>query len=91
MNYFDPPDKTQSVLARLPNVQFIGDVRRRLFVDHDCEWNGIVREITAQFERPGELVSSDLVCVHLAEHYRMKAHWANFRMSLASTPTPEDK
>lgn len=61
--------------------EFIGTVRRRLFVDHDCEWNGVVREITAQLERD-ELVNTEIVCIHLAEHYRIKAHWARFRDAL---------
>jgi hypothetical protein len=90
MSYFDPPDKTQSVLAELPRPQFefIGKVRYRLFADHDCEWNGVVREITAQLERPGELVNTEVVCVHLAEYYRVKAHWARFRESISPQETP---
>jgi hypothetical protein len=83
MNYFDPPDKTQSVLAVFPShIQFIGDVRRRLFAHVDCEWNGVVRDITAQMERPGMLVNSDLVCVQLAEFYRQRAHWAKLQLLL---------
>jgi|HubBroStandDraft_4_1064222.scaffolds.fasta_scaffold00021_82 hypothetical protein len=90
MNYFDPPDKTQSVLSQLPRREFIGKVRHRLFVDHDCEWNGVVREITAQLERD-EMVNADIVCVHLAEHYRIKAYWARFQAALAERPQQEGK
>lgn len=58
-----------------PVMEFIGDVRRRLFAHLDCEWNGVVRDITAQMERPGGLVNTDVVCVHIAEFYRSRAHW----------------
>lgn len=62
-------------------MEFIGDVRRRLFAHVDCEWNGVVRDITAKMERD-ELVNAELVCVHLAEFYKARAHWANFQESL---------
>ena len=61
--------------------EFIGTVRRRLFANQDCEWNGVVRDITAQMERD-ETVNTELVCVHLAEFYRARAHWANFKQAL---------
>lgn len=64
-------------------MEFIGDVRRRLFAHADCEWDGIVRDITAQMERPGQFVNTELVCVHLAEFYRQKAHWARFQEALS--------
>lgn len=61
--------------------EFIGDVRRRLFADVDCEWNGVVRDITAQMER-SEMVNTELVCVQLAEFYRARAHWARFQQAM---------
>ena len=64
------------------NLEFIGDLRRRLFADVDCEWNGVVRDITAQMERPGMLVNAGLVCVHLSEFYRARAHWARFKEAI---------
>ena len=35
----------------------IGDLRRRLFMDYDCKWNGMVRDVTAALEYPEEEVS----------------------------------
>ena len=66
-----------------PQWELIGNVRRRLFAHTDCEWNGVVRDITAQMERPGELINTELVCVHIAEFYRSRAHWARFQAALA--------
>jgi len=57
--------------------EFIGDVRRRFFVDVECEWNGVIRDLTAQMEHK-EHVNTGLFLVHLAEFYRARAHWANF-------------
>jgi len=61
--------------------EFIGTVRHRLFVGHDCEWNGIVRDITAQMERE-EMVNTEQVLVQIAEFYRARAHWTNFKANL---------
>lgn len=33
----------------------IGDLRRSLFLDYDCKWNGVVRDITAKHERDEEV------------------------------------
>jgi len=63
-------------------MEFIGSVRRRLFAHTDCEWNGVVRDITAQMERPGGLVNTGLVYVQLAEFYRARAHWERFKEAL---------
>jgi hypothetical protein len=63
-------------------MEFIGNVRRRLFAPVDCDWNGVVRDITAQMEQPGELVNAELVCVHIAEFYRIRAHWARFKEAI---------
>jgi hypothetical protein len=63
-------------------MEFIGNVRRRLFVPVDCEWNGVVRDITAEMEQPGELVNDELVYVHIAEFYRIRAHWARFKEAI---------
>lgn len=35
---------------------FIGQLRAHLFVPFDCKWNGLVRDVTAEFEHEGELV-----------------------------------
>lgn len=56
------------------NEEFIGDVRRRLFVDHEDEWNGVVREITASLEFRGEQVDASRVCAEIAKFYRSRAH-----------------
>jgi len=63
-------------------LEFIGDVRRRLFVAEPHEWNGVVRDITAQMERPGMLVDAEKVSIFMADHYRQKAHWERFAMML---------
>jgi hypothetical protein len=63
-------------------MENIGIVRRGLFISEPHEWNGIVRDITAQLERPGELVDAEKVCIFLADHYRQKAHWERFAMML---------
>ena len=34
----------------------IGDLRRSLFMDYDCKWNGLVRDVTAALENPEEEV-----------------------------------
>ena len=65
-------------------MEFIGDVRRRLLVQVECEWNGVVRDITAQMERPGKMVDAEKVCIFIADHYRAKAHWARFHQSLTN-------
>ena len=65
-----------------PEKEFIGKVRHRLFVDGVHEWNGIVRDITAQLEKD-ELVNAEIVCIHLAEFYRARAHWANFQQDMS--------
>lgn len=39
------------------NDMKIGDLRRSLFMDYDCKWNGLVRDVTATLEHPEEEVS----------------------------------
>ena len=34
----------------------IGDLRRSLFVNHSCKWNGLVRDMTAANESHDEEV-----------------------------------
>jgi hypothetical protein len=63
--------------------EFIGKVRYRLFTPFDSEWNGVVRQITAEMEHE-ETVNTELVCVHLAEFYRARAHWANFKNAVSA-------
>lgn len=68
--------------------EFIGDVRRRLFANVDCEWNGVVRDITAQMER-NETVNTELVLIQLAEFYRARAHWVRFQEAMRGAPKGE--
>jgi len=35
----------------------IGDLRRSQFMNFDCMWNGLVRDVTAQLEQSDEEVS----------------------------------
>lgn len=35
----------------------IGDLRRSQFMNYDCMWNGLVRDVTAQLEQSDEEVS----------------------------------
>lgn len=72
-------------------LEFIGDVRRRLFVDVDCEWNGDVRDITAKLEQPGMLVDSELVIRTLSRLYRNKARLAGLRAALSPEKSVETK
>jgi len=51
----------------------IGDLRRSLFVDHACKWNGLVRDITANQEMAGEEVYPEAVYVGLLETLRCNA------------------
>ena len=46
----------------------IGELRRRLFVDYDCKWNGLVREVTANCERGDEQVNEYQVVKFLLDH-----------------------
>lgn len=46
------------VTVPTPDLEFIGSLRRRLFMPYDCRWNGYVRDITAELEESeGVLVS----------------------------------
>jgi hypothetical protein len=64
---------------------FIGDLRRRLFLDVDHEWNGVVRDITAQCETEGMEVNPEIVNMELADFYRKRASLALFRLNLQET------
>ena len=61
--------------------EFIGMVRYRLFIDEPHEWNGVVRDITAQLEHE-ETVNTEMVIIQLAEFYRARAHWENFKQMM---------
>ena len=64
---------------------FIGDLRRRLFLDVDHEWNGVVRDITTQCETEGMEVDPEIVNMELADFYRKRAALARFQLSLRET------
>ena len=61
---------------------FIGDLRRKLFIPIEHEWNGIVRDITAKYETSGEDVNPDLVCDALARFYKDRATLVELRQIL---------
>jgi hypothetical protein len=61
-------------------MAFIGDVRRRLFIEEPHEWNGIVRDITARCETGEMRVDPDLVATKLNEFYRGRASLALMQM-----------
>jgi hypothetical protein len=63
---------------------FIGDLRRRLFIPIDHEWNGVVRDFTAKYEQPGGEgeVSAEPVCAAIAEFYKNRATLATLRGAL---------
>jgi hypothetical protein len=56
----------------------IGTLRRRLFIPIDHEWNGIVRDITAEYEYD-EKVDVELVCDAMARFYENRATIARMR------------
>ena len=60
---------------------YIGDLRRRLFIDVDHEWNGVVREMTAKYEKSGGEgeVNEEPVFKAVAEFYRNRATLAMLR------------
>jgi hypothetical protein len=64
---------------------FIGDLRRQLFIPVDHEWNGIVRDVTAQCETEGMEVNQTMVEDELASVYRKRATLALIRMHIADT------
>jgi len=64
---------------------FIGDLRRRLFLDVDHEWNGVVRDITAQCETKEMEVDPEIVNIELADFYRKRATLALFQLNLQET------
>jgi len=55
---------------------FIGDARRKLFVDEPNEWNGLVRDISAALEDDQEQVDMDDVCDVIRRVYRNRASQA---------------
>jgi hypothetical protein len=65
------------------SMEFIGTVRRRLFIDEPHEWNGVVRDVTAKMECPGKLVDAEQVCKFIVRFYRERAHWARFRQEVS--------
>ena len=51
----------------------IGDLRRSLFVNHACKWNGLVRDITAANESHDEEVNEHNVYIALIETIKANA------------------
>ena len=51
-------------------LRFIGDVRRELFLPMSCEWNGVVREVTADLEQGDAQVDQVAVLKRLAKYLR---------------------
>ena len=51
----------------------IGDLRRSLFVVQDCKWNGLVREVTAQYEVADEETNETNVYRELIEKIKENA------------------
>jgi hypothetical protein len=51
----------------------IGDLRRSLFVNYDCKWNGLVRDVTASNEKHDEEVNEHIVHRALLETIRENA------------------
>ena len=62
---------------------FIGDMRRQLFVPADCDWNGVVRDITARCETSGMEVDPEVVHTKMQEFYRGRATLALIQMELS--------
>jgi hypothetical protein len=60
---------------------YIGDLRRKLFIPVDHEWNGVVREITAEYEESGGDVDAEVVSVAMGKYYRAYAHTANIKLN----------
>ena len=51
----------------------IGELRRSLYMNYDCKWNGLVRDVTAQKEKHEEEVSECEVTKNLLDHLTMQA------------------
>ena len=51
----------------------IGDLRRSLFMDYDCRWNSLVRDITAKHEKHEEETPELDVFQELLKHLTMQA------------------
>jgi hypothetical protein len=51
----------------------IGELRRSLFVNHDCKWNSLVREVTALRESHDEKVREVNVYRELLEKIKENA------------------
>ena len=53
-------DAQQKLIEELDKLEItsenIGEVRRRFFLPFDCEWNGIVRDLTARRENRNQAV-----------------------------------
>jgi hypothetical protein len=66
-----PRNEWNAVVDQLPSEGiFIGGLRGQLFVPFDCKWNGIVRDVTAQHEHSGMVVSELVVLRHLVDLVR---------------------
>ena len=62
---------------------YIGELRRKLFIEVDHEWNGVVRDITAKYETTGEMVDPEVVCLALQRFYKNRASLAMLRLALS--------
>jgi hypothetical protein len=60
----------------------IGDLRRELFLPDECDWNGRVREVTAELELHGMLVDEAEVLKELAAQLRNEAGISGMRGGL---------
>ena len=63
---------------------YIGELRRKLFIDVDHEWNGVVRDMTAKYETSNEQVDSDLVCHAIQRFYQDRASLEFLRSTLTN-------
>jgi hypothetical protein len=63
-------------------VKPIGDVRRGLFLPYECDWNGRVREVTAELELDGGMVDEAEVLKELAAQLRNEAGIAELRTAM---------
>ncbi len=61
-------------------MMFIGQLRRQLFIDGTHEWNGLVRDVTAECEQDYGMVSPELVTYVLSFVYRHRASMARYSL-----------
>jgi len=51
----------------------IGSLRRSLFMEYDCQWNSLVRDITAKLERENEEVDEHKTHILLLTYIKAQA------------------